>query len=109
MHLPHAIKAANLIVSRSHADDISLLIENHIESHPHWSTPGEARTIFGAVPVWAIIGYLEAVKGDITCAAADYDLHHDAVEAAAAYYHRHRDAIEARISANADTPSLLSV
>jgi len=48
--------------------------------------------------VWAIIGRLETVAGDID--AAEYDVPRAAIEAAVAYYGRHKDAIDARREAN---------
>lgn len=54
----------------------------------------------GGVPIWALIGYLEAVEGDLDRAARDYEISRDAVEAAVAYYRRNRDVIDARIEAN---------
>ncbi|MGH2458876.1 MAG: hypothetical protein ACRDIY_08410 [Chloroflexota bacterium] len=53
------------------------------------------------VPIWALIGYLEAVRGDPTQVADDYAIPREAVSAALAYYRRHRSAIYARIAANA--------
>ena len=59
-----------------------------------------ARLLRSAVPVWAIVGYLEAASGDKGRVAKDYDLTPDEVEAALRYYKQHKAAIDARIDAN---------
>lgn len=70
-----------------------------IDSVPH-EGPGEARLREYGVHVWALAGYLQAVKGNIEEVAHDYDLPLVAVEAALAYYQQHKTAIDARIAAN---------
>ena len=45
-----------------------------------------ARLVDSAVPVWALIGYLDAVNGDKQQVAQDYDVSLEAVEAAIAFY-----------------------
>jgi uncharacterized protein (DUF433 family) len=81
------------------ADDT--LIDRWIEPNPHKLRTDEAWLRDSAVPVWAIVGYLEAVKGDVAQVAADYDVPREAVEGALAYYRRHKTLIDARIAANA--------
>lgn len=53
------------------------------------------------VPVWALVGHLDAVHGNLQRVADDYELPTDVVEAALAYYEQHKQAIDARIAANA--------
>jgi uncharacterized protein (DUF433 family) len=77
------------------------LIRRWIEPSPHRSGPAEAWLVESSVPVWAIVGYMDAVHGDIERAAADYQVAREAVEAALAYYRRHKESIDDRIAANA--------
>ena len=77
------------------------LIDRWIEPNPHKRRVDEAWLKDSAVPVWAIIGYLEAASGDIEQVAVDYDVPREAVDAALAYYRRHGILIDARIAANA--------
>lgn len=77
------------------------LIDRWVEPNPYKRRIDEARLKGSSVPVWAIIGYLEAASGDIAQVAADYDVPREAVEAALAYYRRHGFLIDARIAANA--------
>ena len=51
--------------------------------------------------MWALIGYLRMVDGDINRVAEDYRIPPEAVEAALAYYDRYRSEIDARLAANA--------
>jgi hypothetical protein len=53
------------------------------------------------VAVWAIIGHLLDVDGDVAGTAADYGVSPEAVAAAIAYLQSHGSVIEARLSANA--------
>lgn len=76
------------------------LIAQYIEENPYRSGPANARLVHYAVPVWALVGYLDDVHRDVNRVAADYDLPVDAVLAALAYYEKHRAAIDARIAAN---------
>lgn len=64
--------------------------------------PGEARIRGRGVPIWALIGHLPAVQGNLDRLAAEYGLPLEAVEAALAYYHRHQKAIDARLLLNSD-------
>jgi uncharacterized protein (DUF433 family) len=77
------------------------LIAGHIESDPYHPGLGEARLIASGVSVWAVIGHLVSVDGNIDQAAADYDLSPDEMAAALAYYRLHRTAIDLRLAANA--------
>lgn len=76
------------------------LIARWIAPDPQQRGRAEACVIQGWVPVWALIGYLPAVDGDIAAVARDYDLPREAVEAALAYYRENRDAIDARLLLN---------
>jgi uncharacterized protein (DUF433 family) len=77
------------------------LIDKYIE--PNRDRPGlaEARVAGYGVPVWALVGYLEAVHGDVQRVAHDYRLPVESVEAALAYYRRHKIFIDDRLAANA--------
>jgi uncharacterized protein (DUF433 family) len=77
------------------------LIDHYIELDPHRPGSGEARLKEYGVPVWALVGHMNAVHGQVAQVAEDYDLPYEAVEAALAYYDRHRAAIDARLQANA--------
>jgi uncharacterized protein (DUF433 family) len=80
--------------------DEQALIAQYVEPNPHRPGSAEARLRGYGVSVWALVGYLEAVHGDVARVAADYDLPCEAVDAALAYYRRHRDAIDARRALN---------
>lgn len=60
----------------------------------------EARVVGRGVEVWALVGYVEAYRGDLARVARAFDLPVEAVEAALAYYRAHRCAIDNRIAAN---------
>lgn len=77
------------------------LIDEYIEFNPAKPGLAEARLVKYGVPVWAIIGYLEAVHQNAGRVADDYDLPLNAVNAAIAYYRAHRTLIDDRIAANA--------
>jgi uncharacterized protein (DUF433 family) len=77
------------------------LIDKHIEPNPYRPGAAEARVVEYAVPVWALVGHLEAVHGDIAQVAHDYRLPREVVEAALAYYRRYKTLIDARLEANA--------
>lgn len=71
-----------------------------IEPNPHRLGADDVRLIGFGVSIWALIGYLHAVHGDIARVAEDYCLTLEAVHAAVAYYAQHRSLIDARIAAN---------
>ena len=71
------------------------LIERWIEQQPRRPDSAEARLVEFGVPVWALVGYLEAVDDDVAQVAADYEVPREAVEAALAYYRQHRQVIGA--------------
>ena len=76
------------------------LIARHIEADPRRPGEGNARLKDAGPSVWAIVGHLEGVHGNVRQAADDYDVSREAVEAAQAYYRRHRAVIDARRAAN---------
>lgn len=76
------------------------LIERHIELNPHKPWLAEARLKGSGVAVWALVGHLPAVGGDVERLAADYAIRPEAVEAALAYYRQHQGLIDARLDAN---------
>ncbi len=80
------------------------LIERHIETDPYRPGPGDVRLAESGVSVWAVIGHLPSVDGDVARAAADYELSPEAMAAALAYYREHRAALDARLAENAGGP-----
>lgn len=76
------------------------LLAAYIEQDTSTLGPGGARTKHGGVSVWVLIGYLEALDGDVEGVAADYELPVDAVRAALLYFHRNPTVIAARIEEN---------
>ena len=80
------------------------LIARYIEPNPHRPGLGDARLVDYGVSIWALVGYLAAVHGDVAQTAAAYAVPAEAVEAARAYYDRYKSFIDARIAAN-DTGS----
>jgi uncharacterized protein (DUF433 family) len=81
------------------------LIGRYVELNPHKPWLAEARLIGSAISVWALVGALPAVDGDLDKLAAAYDLPREAVDAAMAFYRRHRCLIDARLAANDPTPA----
>ena len=76
------------------------LISAYIELTPQKPWPAEARVRGRGVAVWALVGTLPAVEGDLDQVAAAYEVPREAVDAAMAYYRRHQCAIDARLEAN---------
>jgi len=76
------------------------LIAQYIEPTPHKPGPADVRLRNYCVPVWTLIGYWKAAKGDIVRVATDYEVPAAAVEAAVAYYERNKAVIDGRIAAN---------
>ena len=81
------------------------LISRYIEPNPNKPWLSEAWLIDSSIPVWALIGALPAVDGDLTKLAASYDVPLEAVEAAMAFYRRHKCVIDARLEENDPDPS----
>ncbi len=75
------------------------LIERFIE--PDLRHPMDTRISEFGVPVWALIGYLRVVDGDLAEVATAYDVPEDAVLAALAYYKRNPALIDAQLAINA--------
>ncbi len=80
------------------------LITRWVEPHPWRGDVAEARLKGSKISVWAIVGHLRTVRGDVDAVASDYQLPREAVEAAIAYYHEHQAAIDARLAANVRRP-----
>ena len=76
------------------------LIARYIERDPYYPGEAEARVNPGWIHVWAIIGELEGLDGDVPAVAEGFRIPCEAVEAALAYYRRHKAAIDARLHAN---------
>jgi uncharacterized protein (DUF433 family) len=74
------------------------LIDKYIEPNPYRPGVANARIAGYGVSIWAIVGHLEAVNGDIEQVADDYGLPCEAVEASLAYYRQHRELIDARLA-----------
>lgn len=80
------------------------LIAKYIEPHPAKPGLSNARlTTDRHVPVWALIGHLGVVEGDLDQVAHDYGVPREAVDAALAYYERHTAAIDARLVLNRES------
>ena len=80
--------------------DQKLIAEHMVPDSQHPGI-GDARVAGYGVHVWALVGHLETVDGDISRVARDYCLPIEVVEAALAYYRQHREIIDARRAANA--------
>ncbi len=81
-------------MAKKHPD---VLIARYIEEIPRRGVQ-EAQIRRYGVAVWAVIGYLKGVHGDVRQTAEDYEMPLDAVRAAQAYYRKHRYAIDARLA-----------
>jgi uncharacterized protein (DUF433 family) len=82
-------------------NDDADVIARWVEPDPNRPGAFDVRIVDYGVHVWALVGYLEAVNGDINRVAKDYDLPIDAVRAALAYYRQHKEIIDAWLAANA--------
>ena len=78
---------------------IDRYVDTHTERYP--AGPADARLREYGVSVWALVGHLHAVGGDVDKVAEDYLLPREAVEAALAYYGRYKKLIDARLLLNA--------
>ena len=81
------------------------LMDRWIEPHPWKQDVAEARLRDSKISVWAIVGYLQMVDGDVERTARDYLIPGEAVAAVLAFYRRHREAIDARLAANLALPA----
>ncbi len=95
------IKTAKDHQQDNESRDESALINRWIDPESIARRVDAAWLVDSAVSVWALIGYLDAVGGDMQQVARDYDVPLEAVEAAVAFYRRHKILIDARIAANA--------
>lgn len=78
---------------------------------PHRPGPARGRLLAESVPVWALIGYINAIAGStepdaitddvVAETAVAYDVSQEAIRAAVLYYDEHRCAIDALLEANA--------
>jgi uncharacterized protein (DUF433 family) len=82
--------------------DEDRLIQEYID--PNWDQDpagrADARLREYGVSVWALIGHLRAIGGDVQQLAEDYELPREAVDAALAYYRQNKDYIDARLLLN---------
>ncbi len=76
------------------------LIRQHIKVNPRKPWREEVLLKDSGIAVWAIIGSLPAVEGDLGQLAAEYAISRIEVEAALAYYRRSKCAIDTRLEAN---------
>jgi uncharacterized protein (DUF433 family) len=80
--------------------DSDALIEKWLAPDPYRGGAAEVRLRKYGVHVWALIGHLQGVDGDLAQVAKDYDVPLEAVRAAVAYYGRHSAVIDDRLAAN---------
>ncbi len=73
-----------MVVSDKTEQEKSELIARYIERNLDKPAVYDARLNPYGVSVWAIVGRLEAVAGDIDAAAVEYDVPRAAIEAAVA-------------------------
>jgi hypothetical protein len=67
---------------------------------PNRPGPDRVRLLDYSIPIWAVIGHLQAVEGDIAQAAAGYAIPVEAVLAAKAYYEAYPHHIDTRLAIN---------
>ena len=83
-------------------------VDRWIEPHPWKQGAAGARLRDSKVAVWAIVGYLQMVDGDVERTVRDYRIPGEVVEAVLAHYRRHREAIDARLAANLALPAAVA-
>lgn len=88
------------MVAQGRDETAGARIDAWSEPDPYRSGPADVRLREYAIHVWAIIGYLQGVDGDVEHVARAYDVPVEAVRAAQAYYDRHPEVIEARMDAS---------
>ncbi len=76
------------------------LIARHIGPHPSNRGTDEYWLKESGIPVWAIIGSMQANRHDADDVATLYHISREEVEAAWAFYLRHRAVIENRLAQN---------
>lgn len=81
-------------------NETDTLIARHVGPHP--SNPGtdEYWLKEPGIPVWAIIGSVQASRHDIDAVATLYHINRELVEAAWAFYLLHRAVIDNRLAQN---------
>lgn len=90
------------------SDRLEALIKARLEPNPHKSSdPAEVIIRDSGTPVWAIVGYLPAVNGDLEEVAKDYGVDLEAILAAVAYYLNHQQLIDWRLVQNRGEPVTL--
>lgn len=82
--------------------DEQALVERYIDLDTDQYPGGRAdvRLREYGVPIWALIGQLRALDGDVEQLARDYELPREAVDAALAYYRCNKEYIDARLLLN---------
>ncbi len=80
--------------------DPDALIKKWIEPNSHRWSSGRARVKKYGISVWALVGLLQGVDGDVAAVTRAYDIPVEVVQAALAYYERHRVVIDGRIAEN---------
>jgi len=89
-------------IKRNSAIGDQELIDRYIDAE--WdrypSGRADARLKDYGVPVWALIGQLQAIGSDLDQLAADYELPREAVEAALAFYRQNKKYVDARLLLN---------
>ncbi len=82
--------------------DDQQLIDRYIDLDTDRYSGGraDARLKEYGVPVWALVGQLRVLDGDVDQLARDYELPSEAVQAALAYYRCNREYIDARLLLN---------
>jgi|SRR5579884_621295 len=76
-----------------------------VEQDPNRPGRDRARLVGYGIPVWAIVGHLQGLDGDVAQVAHDYAIPETAVRAAIAYYEEYHAAIVARLAINAAATS----
>jgi uncharacterized protein (DUF433 family) len=82
--------------------DDEKLVERYVdlETDRYPGGRADARLREYGVPVWALIGQLRTLDGDLEQLAGDYELPQEEVEAALAYYRCNKEYIDARLLLN---------
>lgn len=80
------------------------LIGRYLEPNPNQPWLAEAWLTGYHVRVWALVGALPSVDGDLARLARAYDVPVEAVQAAMAFYRRHKCLIDARLAENDPNP-----
>jgi len=81
-------------------NETDTLIARHIGPHPSNRGTDEYWLKEPGIPVWAIVGSMQANRHDADAVAALYHINRESVEAAWAFYLRHRAVIDNRLTQN---------